>query len=140
VAILMPKLRAKIVPRVKGAIRSLGVVLRSPRELARLVGGNLGNELINGAALAAAAHAYGQGVGLFEAVVVTMGVTLFTSIVPVPGGIGVAEAGLTAGLVALGVPETEAFAAAITYRFATYYLPPIWGYISLRWLSDKGYV
>jgi glycosyltransferase 2 family protein len=67
-------------------------------------------------------------------------VTLFTSIIPVPGGIGVAEAGLTAGLVAVGVPQTEAFAAALTYRLATYYLPPIWGYVSLRWLSDKGYV
>ena len=29
---------------------------------------------------------------------------------------------------------------ALTQRLGTFYLPPIWGYFSLRWLSRKGYV
>jgi hypothetical protein len=33
-----------------------------------------------------------------------------------------------------------AFAIAITQRLCTFYLPPIWGYFSLRWLTRKGYV
>jgi hypothetical protein len=38
------------------------------------------------------------------------------------------------------VPEDVAFAAAITHRMVTFYLPPIRGYFSLRWLSSRGYV
>jgi uncharacterized membrane protein YbhN (UPF0104 family) len=58
----------------------------------------------------------------------------------VPGGIGAAEASLSAGLIALGVDQPTAFAIAITQRLCTFYLPPLWGYASLRWLTHKGYV
>ena len=60
--------------------------------------------------------------------------------VPVPGGIGAAEAALSAGLIAMGVDQSTAFAIAITQRLCTFYLPPIWGYVSLRWLVGKGYL
>ena len=56
------------------------------------------------------------------------------------GGIGAAEASLSAGLIAVGVDQPTAFAIAITQRLSTFYLPPIWGYASLRWLTRKGYV
>ena len=61
-------------------------------------------------------------------------------LIPAPGGIGAAEASLTAGLIALGVDESTAFTIAFTQRLCTYYLPPIWGYASLRWLNRKGYL
>ena len=57
-----------------------------------------------------------------------------------PGGIGAAEATLSAGLIAVGVDKSTAFAIAITLRLCTFYLPPIWGYFSLRWLGNKGYI
>ena len=63
-----------------------------------------------------------------------------SGLVPVPGGVGAAEASLSAGLVAVGVDSSTAFAIAFTHRFCTYYLPPIWGYASLRWLRRGGYV
>ncbi len=63
-----------------------------------------------------------------------------SGLVPVPGGVGAEEAALTAGLVAVGVDESTAFAIALTHRFCTYYLPPIWGLLALRWLGRKGYV
>ena len=31
-------------------------------------------------------------------------------------------------------------AIALTHRLCTFYLPPIWGYASLRWLRRGGYV
>ena len=65
---------------------------------------------------------------------------VLSGLIPVPGGIGAAEAALTAGLIAVGVDESTAFAVAITQRLCTFYLPPIWGYISLRWLSNNGYI
>ena len=39
-----------------------------------------------------------------------------------------------------GVPEAIAFAAALTHRLVTYYVPPAWGWIALRWLGKHGYV
>ena len=51
-----------------------------------------------------------------------------------------AEAGLTAGLTAVGVPPSAAMAAALVHRMATYYLPPVWGWFALRWLGRRGYV
>ena len=66
--------------------------------------------------------------------------SILSSLIPVPGGIGAAEASLSAGLIAVGVDESTALAIAITQRLCTFYLPPIWGYVSLRWLTRKGYI
>jgi len=53
-------------------------------------------------------------------------VSLFAGLLPVPGGVGVIEAGLALGLTRAGVPSETAFTVALTNRFATFYLPPIW--------------
>jgi hypothetical protein len=36
------------------------------------------------------------------------------------------DGGLTAGLIAIGIPEGTAASTAIAYRLATFYLPPLW--------------
>ena len=41
---------------------------------------------------------------------------LFAGLIPVPGGVGVTEAALTAGFIAVGVPDDIAFSAALCYR------------------------
>ena len=45
--------------------------------------------------------------------------------VPIPGGAGVIEVGLIAGLSAAGVPQDQAVAAVFIERSCTAYLPPI---------------
>ena len=77
---------------------------------------------------------------LAELVFVNTAASVLSSLIPVPGGIGAAEASLSAGLIAMGVDESTGFAVAITQRLCTFYLPPIWGYLSLQWLTRKGYV
>jgi uncharacterized membrane protein YbhN (UPF0104 family) len=59
---------------------------------------------------------------------------------PVPGGMGVAEAGYTAGLEALGISSSVAVSTAIAFRLVTFYLPPIWGSYGMRWLRRHSYV
>ena len=54
-------------------------------------------------------------------------VTLLSSFVPTPGGVGVVEAGLTGALVAAGVSEPTALAAVIVYRLLTYVTPIVVG-------------
>jgi uncharacterized protein (TIRG00374 family) len=66
--------------------------------------------------------------------------SFFAGLMPVPGGIGVSEAALTAGLVAAGVPQGAALSAVLVYRIVTYYLPPAWGFFTLRWLRNHEYL
>ena len=109
--------------------------LRSPRRVAQLMGGKLGTEQLFALALATFARALGSPVGLGTALLVYISVALLAGLVPVPGGIGVAEGGLTFGLVQAGVPEPTAFATVLLYRLSSFYLPPIWGYVAMRWLE-----
>ena len=109
--------------------------LRSPRRLGLLLGGNLATELLFAIALGTFVRALGYPVGLDEVVLVNISVALLAGLVPIPGGIGVAEGGLTFGLVQAGVTEEVAFAAVLLYRMWTFYLPPIWGFFALRWLE-----
>jgi uncharacterized membrane protein YbhN (UPF0104 family) len=60
--------------------------------------------------------------------------------VPVPGGMGVAEAGLIAGLTAAGIPQDQAVAAVLMQRAFTSYLPPIWGWLTLAWMRRREYI
>jgi uncharacterized protein (TIRG00374 family) len=98
------------------------------------------SELTYALALGATCLAYGAHLNLAELVFVNTAAAVLSSVIPVPGGIGAAEAALAAGLIAVGVDHSTAFAVAITQRLCTFYLPPIWGYVSLRWLSHHGYV
>ena len=125
---------------LKEAFATLKDVLVAPAKLVRLFGGNILTELGWALTLSASAHAYGANLGLAQALVVNMLASVFASVMPVPGGIGVAEASLAAGMMVFGVPQTEAYAAALTHRLATFYLPPIWGWFSLRYLTRKGYL
>jgi uncharacterized membrane protein YbhN (UPF0104 family)/tRNA A-37 threonylcarbamoyl transferase component Bud32 len=140
VVLAVPKLRARVVPPVRSALSGLSDVMRSRRKRLELFGGNIGSELLYALALGATCLAYGVDLNLAQLVFVNTAASVLSSLIPVPGGIGAAEASLSAGLIAIGVDESTALAIAITQRLCTFYLPPIWGYASLRWLSRKGYV
>ena len=136
----VPKLRNKVVPQVRDALSGLWSVTRVRRKRMELFGGNVASELLYVLALGATCLAYGVHLNLAQLIFVNTSASVLSSLVPVPGGIGAAEAAITTGLIAMGVDESAAFAIAITQRLCTFYLPPIWGYASLRWLSRKGYV
>jgi uncharacterized membrane protein YbhN (UPF0104 family) len=114
--------------------------LRSPRRLVALLGGNLATEILLAVALGVFARAFGYAVGLDELLLISISVSLLSGLLPVPGGIGVVEAGLTLGLTRVGVPDEVAFAVALLYRLATFYLPPIWGYFAMGWLQRKDHL
>lgn len=58
---------------------------------------------------------------------------------PTPGGLGGAEAGIVAALVAFSVPLPLAVATALIYRGLTYWLPLLPGYLALR-IVEKRYL
>jgi uncharacterized membrane protein YbhN (UPF0104 family)/tRNA A-37 threonylcarbamoyl transferase component Bud32 len=140
VVLAVPKLRARVVPPLRQALSGLWSVARDRHKRLELFGGNIASELLYAISLGATCLAYGVHLNLAALVFVNTAASVLSSLVPVPGGIGAAEASLSAGLIAMGVDESTAFAIAITQRLCTFYLPPIWGYLSLRWLTRRGYV
>ena len=115
-------------------------VLRSPTKLLELFGGNLVSQLLFAITLGACVRAFGQDVPLTDLILINTVVTLFAGILPIPGGVGVTEGGLSLGLNRAGVPTDLALAIALSYRFVVFYLPPIWGYFSLKWMTAHRYL
>jgi glycosyltransferase 2 family protein len=115
-------------------------VLRDRHKRLELFGGNLASELMFAITLGAVCQAYGIGLSLAQLLLVNVAASVLAALIPAPGGVGAAEATLTAALIAFGVADSTAFAIAITHRLCTAYLPPIWGYFSLRWLGRHGYI
>ena len=103
-------------------------------------GGDTLTQILYGATLSAAVAATGNDVGIADTVLINTAVSLFAGLLPIPGGVGVSEAGLTAGLMAAGVPESAALCAALVHRLMTVYIPPIWGFFALRSLREQKYL
>jgi uncharacterized membrane protein YbhN (UPF0104 family)/tRNA A-37 threonylcarbamoyl transferase component Bud32 len=144
VALLVPKLRgalrSAVGPQVQVARENLRTILTSPRKTAMIFGGNLCSQVAFALVIDAALHAYGQSLPLIDIIVINSLASLVGGMAPVPGGMGVIEAGLIAGLTAAGIPQAEAVAATFTARLFTAYLPPIWGWVALGWLRRRDLV
>jgi uncharacterized protein (TIRG00374 family) len=115
-------------------------VLRSPTKVTLIFLGNLAAQVILAVILGLCLEAFGQHAKLADLILVNTFVSLFAGFMPVPGGIGVAEAGYTAGLAALGIPHAAALSTTIAFRMVTFYLPPIWGAAAMRWLRTHSYL
>ena len=140
VVLTVPKVRAMVVPGIRSALSGLWSVARDRHKRLELFGGNIASELTYAVALGATCLAYGVHLNIGQLVFANTAASVLSSLIPVPGGIGAAEASLSAALIAMGVDKPTAFAIALTQRLCTFYLPPIWGFVSLRWLSRKGYL
>jgi len=99
-------------------------------------GAAFATEVLYEAGFAVCVLSMGGSVTLGEAIFISVAVSLFAGLMPIPGGIGVSEAGLTAGLAAIGMPTEIAVGAVRVWRVVSYYLPPTWGYVSLRWFVE----
>jgi uncharacterized membrane protein YbhN (UPF0104 family)/tRNA A-37 threonylcarbamoyl transferase component Bud32 len=140
VVAFVPRVHNRVVPEVSSALSGLWSVARDRRKRIELFGGNILSESTYAIALGATCLAYGVHLNLAQLLFVNTSAAVLSSLIPVPGGIGAAEAALSAGLITMGVDESTAFAIALTQRLSTFYLPPVWGYFSLRWLGRHGYI
>ena len=143
VAVALPSVRTRILDRVRPMLTEVLDTFRGLRSLAKflqLFGGNLANQFLFAAALGASLAAFGGQLNLATLVVIYVAAALFGGMMPVPGGIGVVEAALISGLVAAGIDTATATATALVFRLVTFYLPPIWGWVALRWLQRHSYL
>jgi glycosyltransferase 2 family protein len=137
--IAVPALRHRALDMLRRA-RTAAAVLRSPTKLLQLFGGNLLSQVLFAVALSACVRAFHEDLPLTTLVLINTVVSLFAGLLPVPGGMGVTEAGLTLGLTNAGLSNEIAFAAAIAYRFCSFYLPPVWGFFCYRWLVQRRFL
>ncbi len=139
VILLVPRIRGKVVPAVKRAAGDIWAVIRNPKKAVQLFAGDLAGNLLYPALLGLCLLAFHQRLDYAELVCVQIGAGMLGNVAPVPGGIGVQEAALTAGLTSFGIPSTPALATVIVFRAITFAIPPIFGFFTLRWLRAKGY-
>jgi undecaprenyl-diphosphatase len=137
----IPRIRRAVGPPMHQAAASVWGVLREPRLVARLVGGNVAMMLLAAACLAASLAAFG-GTAPFGALLATnIVVGTIASAVPISGGsTAVAAVGLSGALVALGVPHPVAVAAALGDQLAFSWLPAIPGWFACRHLVRHDYL
>ena len=141
--LLVGRIRRFVTVRVREwwpQVRTSLSTLRAPNKLLLLVGGNLATELLFAVALGLIARGFGYHIPLAELILINSGTSLFAGLIPVPGGIGVVEFALEAGLTAAGMTPSSALATILVYRLATFYVPPVWGFFAFRWLQRNRYL
>ena len=141
---LVPRLRrlasSRIRPHLVNIWANVKTIATEPRKIAYIAAGSVLAQLLVAMALGASVHAVGQHASLATILVVMTMASIIGGAVPVPGGLGVVEAGLIAGLTSAGIPQDQAVAAVFIQRLFTAYLPPIWGWATLAWMRRREYV
>lgn len=140
VVLKVETLRSRIVPIVSQAWGALMVVLRQPSRAIGLLGSNFVYWNLLGLTLWILLGAVGVELSYGSALFVAAGTSLLAGFMPIPGGVGVAEATMTALLVTFGVDEPAAFAVTAVYRLITFYLPALEGLFGSRWLERHDYI
>jgi uncharacterized membrane protein YbhN (UPF0104 family) len=131
---------AKLRPKVSEVWGHLKILSTHPRNLVEIFGGEVGAQVLVALSLGAALHAFGQHLSLASLIIVLTLGSMIGGISPVPGGMGVVEAGMILGLSAAGIPQDDAVAAVFVQRLFTAYLPPIWGWFCLVWMRKREYL
>jgi uncharacterized membrane protein YbhN (UPF0104 family)/tRNA A-37 threonylcarbamoyl transferase component Bud32 len=144
VATFVPRIRRRVtstvMPQLRSARANLSGIARNPHKAIELFGGNVISQIFFALTLWAALRCYGESLGLMQLILINSFASVLGGIMPVPGGMGVIEAGLIGGFTAAGIPQEQAVAATFTARLFTAYLPPIWGWFALDWLRRGEYV
>src|SRR6266516_1534190 len=130
----------RLLTGARSAFASLRSVAASPARLTLLVGGSALVTLAYIGGLAASVEAFGGGVGFTALAVVYLGASAIAAASPTPGGLGAIETALIAGLTGVGLSSAAAVSAVLTYRLATYWLPVLPGWLSLRLLQRRDYL
>jgi glycosyltransferase 2 family protein len=144
VVALVPRLRRLTSDRIRPYLVSMWANVKTiatePRKVVYVLAGTTAAQLLSALALGATLHAVGEHASLATIITVNTLASIIGGAVPVPGGAGVVEAGLIAGLVSAGIPQDQAVAAVLIQRFFTTYLPPVWGWFTLAWMRRHEYV
>jgi putative heme transporter len=115
----------------------LGSLQLPPSGWMTVTGLALANWLADAAVLAVAIHAAGAGVPWHDLLLVYSSGIAAQSLNVTPGGLGVTEGALGLALVATGLHASQALAAVLLYRLASFWLVALAGWLVLLWLQHR---
>lgn len=136
----LPKVRAKIAKAIKAVRKDIAIVAAQPVRLIVALFWSMVITALYASVMFIVIHALGQEATMMQALMVmTIGV-VSAAVTPTPGGIGGAEAGLTAALASIGIGVEIGLGIALVYRFVTYWLPILPGFLFFQLALKKKYI
>ncbi len=129
--------RDVVVP-LRSAPAGLRALTGHTTRLAQLFIGSLLVPLATVGAMVAADRSVGGTLDPPSIALATLLVLFVAALTPIPGGAGLTEAGLVAGLVLLGERGTVALSAVVLFRLVSTWLPAAVGWLALRRLRATG--
>ena len=131
---------AKLLPILQRAVHGMADVFKHPGKVAVLLLGSVTVTMSYLVGVYFATQAFGGGLPLATVGAVYLTGSAVATAAPTPGGLGAMEAALIAGLVAAGMENATAVPAVFLFRFATFWLPILPGWLSFMWLQRREYI
>ena len=128
----------RIRPMIDQVIPRLATVAQRPAKLAEGFGGILMLNIAYCLCLVAAVRAFSDDLTIAAISFVYLAGSTLGQAAPTPGGLGVVEAALAAGLTAAGLDSALAVSATLLFRTVTFWLPTVPGWFAFRNLTAKG--
>ena len=137
----IPQLRRIVLRPVKEAAGAAWSLLRSPRQLALLIGGNLVVNLMYAFCLMCCLLAFGSTLSVWTLLGLSIILGTVVALIPVPGGAtAVGSLGMAGALAALGVPGQVAVAGTLLNQLTVNYIPAVPGWFATRHLLQRAYL
>jgi undecaprenyl-diphosphatase len=127
-------------PILQRAVHGMADVFKHPGKVAVLLLGSVTVTMSYLVGVYFATQAFGGGLPLATVGAVYLTGSAVATAAPTPGGLGAMEAALIAGLVAAGMENATAVPAVFLFRFATFWLPILPGWLSFMWLQRREYI
>jgi hypothetical protein len=124
-------------PAIRAWAERMGSFQLSPSGWMTVTGLALANWLADAAVLAVSIHAAGAAVPWHDLLLVYGSGIAAQSLNITPGGLGVTEGTLSVALVATGLHASQALAAVLLYRLASFWLVASAGWLVLLWLRHR---
>jgi undecaprenyl-diphosphatase len=137
----IPKVRSRVVPRIKSAMGTIQDALRSPRRVIEMFVGNALNGMFYGFVLLACIASFGGSVDYWTVLALNIFVGTLASMIPIPGGgTAVGSVGMTGALTAVGVPTEVAVAAVLANQLVSNFVPALPGWLATKDLLKRDYL
>jgi uncharacterized protein (TIRG00374 family) len=138
--VVLPKIRHWLENFSWQVIRDIGAYSKHPLKLVAALFSSIGLTLCYVSALVVCMIAFGAHLDFTQVLIIfTLGSVVGIA-TPTPGGLIGIEAGLIAGFVAFGISSPKALAIVLTYRFISYWLPILPGFVALIYAKKRGLI
>ncbi|HXY91543.1 MAG TPA: lysylphosphatidylglycerol synthase domain-containing protein, partial [Acidimicrobiia bacterium] len=137
----VPKIRTRVVPRVKSAATTIWGAVRSPRRVFEMVSGNVLNAMLYALVMMACIEAFGGSINFWTVLSLNILIGTIASLVPIPGGgTAVGSVGMSGALTAVGLSTEVAVAAVLANQLVANFLPAVPGWLATKDLLNRDYL